>query len=70
MVESSKKLVAALTDRVGKLEKELEKHKIPVESPPATTQTASTWESHLFSSKMKPSVELQNVVSAARIEIS
>jgi hypothetical protein len=62
-VESLKKLVAALTDRVGKLEKELEKHKTPVASPPATIQTASNWASHLFSSKSK-------VVSAAKIEMS
>jgi hypothetical protein len=77
MVESLKKLVAALTTRVDKLENELKdlrnaQVKTPALSPPPppSTQTASTWAARLFNSRSMPSEELQNVVSAAKIEMS
>jgi hypothetical protein len=76
-VEQLKSLVNALTTRVATLERELKELKTPVSSPPpppthhpTTTQTASTWATRLFSSKSKPSEELQNVVSAVKIEMS
>mgnify|MGYP002653583547 CR=1 FL=1 len=76
-VESLKKLVESLTTRVDKLESEnkaLREAQVKTPTLPLpplpSTQTASTWASRLFNSRSMPSQELQNVVSAAKIEMS
>jgi hypothetical protein len=77
IVESLRKLVDALATRVDKLESEnkaLREAQVKTPTlplpPPPSTQTASTWASRLFNSRSMPSEELQNVVSAAKIEMS
>lgn len=77
IVESLRKLVDALATRVDKLENEnkalreaqVKTPTLPL-TPPPSTQTASTWATSLFNSRSLPSKELQNVVSAAKIEMS
>ena len=71
--------VTDLLNRVAALERELNelKKSPPVAStPPASAPAASTlpasasnWANHLFNSREKPSVEMQNVVSAVKIDM-
>jgi hypothetical protein len=66
-VEKLIKLVDSLATKVESLETELANFKTPVASHP--TQSTPTWASHLFNSREQPSIEIQNVVSAVKINV-